>query len=105
MKTIVLNLTDAQFRRLALAAALLHAEPEHFVVGIALGELDANGGDWEGIEPALDAMTTEYGERKRAFRRSAGREFPIEETATSRRLNAAKRIAFARSSRKAVRHA
>ena len=89
MKKLVLELTNAQFRRIAIAAALLHATPEQFVVGATLGELDSSDAEWEEHEPFLDRVTTVYGERRAAF--EGRRDQPIEETATLRRLTAAKR--------------
>ena len=68
------------------------------MIGITLGDLDSAGDDWAHIEDYYDRIVTEYGERRRAFSRKIGpREWPVEETASVRRLAAAKKAAGVRN--------
>ncbi len=84
MKTLVLNLTVAQFARFELLARLLKTKPEHFAVSAVLGNIDAyvgNLGEWL---PLLHSDIEFYGEKRRASKRPKGSRF--EDTAPARLL-------------------
>ena len=85
MKKLILNLTEDQHDRIELVAKLLHAKPEHLVIGLAFGELE--GGDWDDSQDWLDHVIEFYGAQRNAYPKAPRKR--IEDGAHDRMLRAA----------------